>query len=132
MWVVCFGLACWSAHEPSIAAHVHHSSKSLKPFNSKTKIKIKTKIQNSKFKIHKKKVYSECPSYDRLVPALLSDASKPSLDDLPSLVAFTPHVPVRPMLAKATNGVGEVLERFGADQEFTCEYKYDGERCQVG
>jgi len=37
---------------------------------------------------------------------------------------------VRPMLAKATNGVTEVLDKF-QDQQFTCEYKYDGERAQV-
>ncbi len=43
---------------------------------------------------------------------------------------FTPGVPVKPMLAKATTGISEVLDKF-SEQEFTCEYKYDGERAQV-
>lgn len=49
-------------------------------------------------------VYSECPSYDELVPALLE---RP-IEDLPQHVHFKPGVPVKPMLAKPTTGAARV------------------------
>lgn len=73
-----------------------------------------------------KQVYSECPSFDELVPALLSAP----IQDLPKTVHFKVAVPIKPMLAKPTNGISEVLDKF-QDSEFTVEYKYDGERAQV-
>lgn len=73
-----------------------------------------------------KQVYSECPSYDDIIPAMLA---RP-LAALPDAVHFKPGIPVKPMLAKPTTGVGEVLDKF-TDAEFTVEYKYDGERAQV-
>jgi DNA ligase 1 len=75
-----------------------------------------------------KQVYSECPSYEEMIPALLE--CRPMDVELPKRVHFKVGVPVKPMLANATRGVGEVLEKF-AHQPFTCEYKYDGERAQV-
>jgi DNA ligase-1 len=62
----------------------------------------------------------------QLIPALLDHP----LSELARHVHFMPGVPVKPMLAKPTTGVGEVLDKF-TGCEFTCEYKYDGERVQV-
>lgn len=73
-----------------------------------------------------KQVYSELPSYDALVPALLREGLSGAL----RACALTPGVPVAPMLAKPTHGVREVLDRF-TGVHFTCEYKYDGERAQA-
>lgn len=74
-----------------------------------------------------KQVMSECPSYDLVIPALLQYP----LAQLHEHCHLTPGIPVQPMLAKPTKGISEVLDRLQG-REFTCEYKYDGERAQVG
>jgi DNA ligase-1 len=73
-----------------------------------------------------KKAYSEVPSYDHLLDALLSVP----LAELHKECNLTPGIPVAPMLAKPTKSVQEVLKRLNG-LRFTCEYKYDGERAQV-
>ncbi|KAK6144367.1 hypothetical protein DH2020_021187 [Rehmannia glutinosa] len=73
-----------------------------------------------------KQVYSVIPVYDKIVPALLSGG----VWNLPKTCGFAPGIPVGPMLAKPTKGVSEIVEKF-QNMEFTCEYKYDGERAQV-
>lgn len=73
-----------------------------------------------------KKAYSEVPSYDALLNALL----RVPLDQMHVACTLTPGIPVEPMLAKPTKSIQEVLKRLNG-QRFTCEYKYDGERAQV-
>jgi DNA ligase-1 len=69
---------------------------------------------------------SELPSYEEVIPALLNKG----IDGVRETCKLTPGVPLKPMLAKPTKAIGEVLDRFEG-KRFTCEYKYDGERAQV-
>ncbi|KAM7191388.1 DNA ligase 1 [Naviculisporaceae sp. PSN 640] len=73
-----------------------------------------------------KTVYSELPSYDVIIPAMLQHG----IMNLRDHCKLRPGVPLKPMLAKPTKAITEVLDRF-ENQTFTCEYKYDGERAQI-
>eukprot|EP00922_Rhytidocystis_sp_ex-Travisia-forbesii_P042941 GHVS01064186.1.p1 GENE.GHVS01064186.1~~GHVS01064186.1.p1 ORF type:complete len:594 (+),score=167.30 GHVS01064186.1:210-1991(+) len=69
----------------------------------------------------------EMPNIDHMVNLLLRGETAQTL---PLSCVITPGVPVQPMLAKPTKGIGEVLDRF-SNSDFTCEFKYDGERAQI-
>uniref|UniRef100_A0A0E0IUA2 DNA ligase n=1 Tax=Oryza nivara TaxID=4536 RepID=A0A0E0IUA2_ORYNI len=73
-----------------------------------------------------KQVYSVLPIYDKIVPAIL----EVGVWKLPEICSFSIGVPVGPMLAKATKSVSEIIDKFQG-LEYTCEYKYDGERAQI-
>jgi DNA ligase-1 len=73
-----------------------------------------------------KSVFSECPNYDMVIPPLLEGGP----EKLRETIKLTPGIPLKPMLAKPTKAITEVLDRFEG-KKFTCEYKYDGERAQV-
>jgi len=84
----------------------------------------KEKLSAEAFKL--KSAYCECPSYDIVIPALL----QMGIDGLADSCKLTPGIPLKPMLAHPTKGVEEVLTRF-ENCQFTCEWKYDGERAQI-
>ena len=71
-------------------------------------------------------IYSELPSYEVIVPAMLEHGIFKLRDNC----KLQPGVPLKPMLAKPTKSITEVLDRFEG-KNFTCEYKYDGERAQI-
>jgi DNA ligase 1 len=73
-----------------------------------------------------KTVYSELPSYEVIIPAMLEHG----IFNLHETCKLQPGVPLKPMLAKPTKSITEVLDRFEG-KDFTCEYKYDGERAQI-
>ncbi|KAG5247360.1 DNA ligase [Salix suchowensis] len=71
-------------------------------------------------------VYNILPALDLVVPSLINEGIGFSSSTL-SMVA---GIPLKPMLAKITNGVAQVLKLF-ENKAFTCEYKYDGQRAQI-
>ncbi|KAF1837548.1 DNA ligase 1 [Decorospora gaudefroyi] len=73
-----------------------------------------------------KTVYSELPSYEVIIPTMLEHG----IMNLRENCRLQPGVPLKPMLAKPTKSITEVLDRFEG-KDFTCEYKYDGERAQI-
>lgn len=66
------------------------------------------------------------PSYEVIVPAMCEHG----IFNLREHCRLQPGVPLKPMLARPTKSISEVLDRFEG-KEFSCEYKYDGERAQI-
>ncbi|XP_075492248.1 DNA ligase 6 isoform X1 [Primulina tabacum] len=70
--------------------------------------------------------YNVLPNLDLLIPTLIEKG----VDFLPTTLSMIPGIPIKPMLAKISNGAPQVLKLFHG-KSFSCEYKYDGQRAQI-
>lgn len=70
--------------------------------------------------------FCQVPNYEILINACLQFG----ISNLQEHCRLTPGIPLKPMLAKPTKAINEVLDRFQG-QLFVSEYKYDGERAQL-
>lgn len=71
--------------------------------------------------------YARHPNYNDLVPCLLAIGVTEELLVRCGLVL---HTPLRPMLGSITRDLSEMLTKLQG-RDFSCEFKYDGQRAQV-
>jgi len=74
-----------------------------------------------------KSCFARRPNYNDLVPALLDIGV---CDELLIRCGLELHIPLRPMLGGITRDLGEMLMKLQG-RDFSCEFKYDGQRAQV-
>ena len=74
-----------------------------------------------------KACFARRPNYNDLVPSLLEVGLD---DELLLRCGLALHIPLRPMLGSITRDLGEMLTKL-QDRDFSCEFKYDGQRAQV-
>lgn len=74
-----------------------------------------------------KACFARRPNYNDLVPALLEIGV---CDELLIRCGLALHVPLRPMLGSITRDLGDMLTKLQG-RDFSCEFKYDGQRAQV-
>ena len=71
--------------------------------------------------------FARRPNYNDLVQCLLEIGIS---DKLLERCGLALHIPLRPMLGSITRDLGEMLTKLQG-RDFSCEYKYDGQRAQV-
>lgn len=74
-----------------------------------------------------KACFARRPNYNDLVPTMLEIGVT---DELLFRCGLAMHIPLRPMLGGITRDLNEMLTKLQG-RDFSCEYKYDGQRAQV-
>lgn len=74
-----------------------------------------------------KQAFCEVPNFSLLTDALFAGHTGKTLHEV---CHISLGIPVKPMLAKPSKGIPEVVQRL-AGKRFTGEFKYDGERAQI-
>lgn len=74
-----------------------------------------------------KTCFARRPNYNDLVAGLLEVGVS---DELLLRCGLALHIPLRPMLGSITRDLSEMLTKLQG-RDFSCEYKYDGQRAQV-
>lgn len=74
-----------------------------------------------------KACFARRPNYNDLVPCLLEVGIS---EELLLRCGLGLHIPLRPMLGSITRDLSEMLTKLQG-RDFSCEYKYDGQRAQV-
>ena len=74
-----------------------------------------------------KACFARRPNYNDLVPALLEVGVS---EELLLRCGLALHIPLRPMLGGITRDLSEMLTKLQG-RDFSCEFKYDGQRAQV-
>ena len=74
-----------------------------------------------------KTCFARRPNYNDIVPGLLEVGV---CDELLRRCGLALHIPLRPMLGSITRDLGEMLTKLQG-RDFSCEFKYDGQRAQV-
>lgn len=106
---------------PNLERYINGDLNQLSKLNEAT---AKSKIDKVSLII--KETYCRCPDYNKMIPVLLAEG----IEALEEKCKMVPGVPLKPMLALPTKGVHEIFERLEG-HDFTCEWKYDGERAQI-
>lgn len=74
-----------------------------------------------------KACFAKRPNYSDLIPVLLEIGV---CEELLVRCGLALHIPLRPMLGSITRDLSEMLTKLQG-RDFSCEYKYDGQRAQV-
>lgn len=74
-----------------------------------------------------KACFARRPNYNDLVPILLEIGV---CEELLVRCGLTLHIPLMPMLGSITRDLSEMLTKLQG-RDFSCEYKYDGQRAQI-